>query len=312
MSGELEFGSRGTAVDASESDDGHGFRAGAAESGGGFVERGSSGEHVVEKQEPASGDLCAFARAERSADVGAALGVGHAGLGLRAARADEKPLGGNAGDAGEAAGQARALIEAAAEEPPPVERHGHDGVEADVARERSCQPRRHGRGQRGHSAVLEEVKEPSQPSLVGAVGVGGLEGGDAAAAEGAEAALVERAGVQERGPADLAEVFGDEDRRRREAVVADGGEGECFQRDAADGAIAGQQRSKRGGRGGKGPGEKGAGSASCQWGTAEDPPPEQNYTPKNKNRTFRLGCAAWFTEVDKARDGVKVGSWDCF
>ena len=87
-----------------------------------------------------------------------------------------------------------------------------------------------------------------QHAIVEAEGVGGVKTAKAAAAQRAAAFFIEREPVVKRGPAGYAEEFGVERGRRPEASGAYRNAGNLVQRLAANAAIVGEEKGKKGAR----------------------------------------------------------------
>jgi hypothetical protein len=92
------------------------------------------------------------------------------------------------------------------------------------------------------------VDQLPQHAIVEAEGVGGVKTAKAAAAQRAAAFFIEREPVVKRGPAGYAEEFGVERGRPPEASGANGNAGNLVQRLAANAAIVGEEKGKKGAR----------------------------------------------------------------
>lgn len=212
-------------------------RAGPFQNGRAGVEGSAGGKDIVEQQQAGAADEIRLGNDERTGDIGAPLRMRESRLRARELAASQERTDGDSGAGAEFAGEQKTLVEAAQVALPPMERHGDDGVEADVAGHRGGQQAAERFGQRADAAVLKEMDQLAERALISAEAIGGVEAVRAESAKGADAVVVEGPRIGERSTAAGAKELGREDFGFGEATGADRDAREFSEGIAADLAV---------------------------------------------------------------------------
>ena len=255
----LDVGKQNAAIDTGNGQNSNRLGTGPPQNGGGGACGCARGEHVIHEQYTKILDFGSPGEGKCAGHILAPCRASESGLLRRGFAFPEEIAKRRMDSFRDTSREQSRLIEAAAEEPPPVQRHRCDDVELAVQREAAGEQFAERRGQRADSLILVEMDQFAERAVVVAERIGIIEAVQALAAEGAKAAFIEREPIEEWCAAGGAEVLGGERLDRFQAFFADGDAREIGERGATDAAIVRQDYVE------KGRASAGRIRPDCQW-----------------------------------------------